>query len=696
MYKIRLENTVTHHIYEQMVEDINGGDKLYFLFSVDTVTLDNGEYVLSLYDEEDTLLCEEILRIGNFNSNALQYSKGDNTYIEFVVKTIVQNRKNVSIDSVQATILPDTGNDAMGSVVVDAQPLYDRALNEGKELGIIEQKEKLTAITINENGVYENEDGYNEIVVSVPDLNGSYDEGYSEGYDTGKSDGITEQKSKLESINITENGTYSREDGYNSITVEVADLNGSYDEGYKDGYDEGVEEGVSNAGGIIAETARVLDITENGIYTCQFSQDDDYNMAQYPSTGDNFKDYAFLRNSAYNTQVPVTIDSRLEFWFRPDMYAQTTSLTIVIKNSNTSSSQGFGIQQQTGGNGSYNAAIGNSSINFFLDDGKWYHIIMSITDGLIVNDEKIGEFKRGGSVNDVLYINSAPATKSFANGCFGMIKIDDTVIIPIENGFLNKTTNEIIPTYVEGLYEFNPIPITNKEGNLIRTINVNVIPKISIALTGIKLGHSLFSEIPEYFDFKYVEDMSNMFYYCKRLTKVRYIDTSLVTNMNSAFYSCSALKEIELIDTSNVINMQSMCYDCNQLIEFPPLNTSKVTNMREMLRNCNNLVSVPPLDARSVVRQSYGIFGSSNLTNLTDFGGLIGLKASMDGNYGFEKCPNLTYESCINILNGLYDFTGNGITPTSNEGKLKVHSNFLTTVGDEISIGINKGWTITA
>ena len=132
MYKIRLENTVTHHIYEQMVEDINGGDKLYFLFSVDTVTLDNGEYVLSLYDEEDTLLCEEILRIGDFNSNALQYSKGDNTYIEFVVKTIVQNRKNVSIDSVQATILPDTGNDAMGSVVVDAQPLYDRSLNECK------------------------------------------------------------------------------------------------------------------------------------------------------------------------------------------------------------------------------------------------------------------------------------------------------------------------------------------------------------------------------------------------------------------------------------------------------------------------------------------------------------------------------------------------------------------------------------
>ena len=579
----------------------------------------------------------------------------------------------------------------------------ERYWDESWTAPIISIKNVDMSITITENGQYTL--GYDptiytgigkvDIDVNV-DVDSYYNRGYGVGYDQGKVDGVSEQKTKLESINITENGTYSREDGYNSITVEVPDLNGSYDEGYKDGYDEGVEEGVSNAGGIIAETARVLDITENGIYTCQFSQDDDYNMAQYLSTGDNFKDYAFLRNSAYNTQVPVTIDSKLEFWFRPDVYAQTASLSIVIKNSYTSSSQGFGIQQQTGGNGSYYAAIGNSSINFFLDDGKWYHIIMSITDGLIVNDEKIGEFNRGGKVNDVLYINSAPATKSFANGCFGMIKIDDTVIIPIENGFLNKTTNEIIPTYVEGLYEFNPLPITNKEGNLIRTINVNVIPKISLALTGIKLSQSLFSEIPEYFDFKYVEDMGSMFYYCKKLTKVRYIDTSLVTNMNSAFYSCSALKEIELIDTSNVINMQSMCYECNQLIEFPPLNTSKVTNMREMLRNCGSLKKVPALDARSVVRQNYGIFGSSNLNNLTDFGGLIGLKASMDGNYGFEKCPNLSYQSCINILNGLYDFTGNGVTPTSNEGKLKVHSNFLTTVGDEISIATNKGWQITA
>ena len=45
--------------------------------------------------------------------------------------------------------------------------------------------------------------------------------GVEAGYNQGKIDGIEEQKSKLESINITENGTYTKEDGYNHIEVNV-------------------------------------------------------------------------------------------------------------------------------------------------------------------------------------------------------------------------------------------------------------------------------------------------------------------------------------------------------------------------------------------------------------------------------------------------------------------------------------------
>ena len=67
----------------------------------------------------------------------------------------------------------------------------------------------------------------------------AYDKGYNDGFKDGKE----QQKSKLESINITENGQYEREDGWDVVTVDVPDLNGSYNEGYAQGKAEGEEVG---------------------------------------------------------------------------------------------------------------------------------------------------------------------------------------------------------------------------------------------------------------------------------------------------------------------------------------------------------------------------------------------------------------------------------------------------------------------
>ena len=89
----------------------------------------------------------------------------------------------------------------------------------------------------------------------------------------------------------------------------------------------------------------------------------------------------------------------------------------------------------------------------------------------------------------------------------------------------------------------------------------------------------------------------------------------------------------------------------------------------------------------------YFSYDSDGMSALTDVGGWENLKYNWNDDCGLATCPNLTYQSCINILNGLYDFVGNGSTETRT---LKVHPNFLTTVGDEISIGVAKGWTISA
>lgn len=174
---------------------------------------------------------------------------------------------------------------------------------------------------------------------------------------------------------------------------------------------------------------------------------------------------------------------------------------------------------------------------------------------------------------------------------------------------------------------------------------------------------------------------------------------SCPANMSNAFSSQSR-SSVKELDTSNVTDMESMFYSCSALLTIPWMDTSNVTNMSSMFSYCSNLVSLPAMYAGNLAQKfsSYdGFFGTSELPVLYHFGGLIDLKVSMDGNYSFNKCPNLTYESCINIIDGLYDFTKHGETPNSNQGRLKVGQSFLDKLTDEdIQKAIDKGWTLLA
>ena len=238
---------------------------------------------------------------------------------------------------------------------------------------------------------------------------------------------------------------------------------------------------------------------------------------------------------------------------------------------------------------------------------------------------------------------------------------------------------------------------TKEDGYNQINVNVNVIPKINLQKTGLKLGNSIFTEVPEGVDFEGITDMSSMFSECRNLQTIPLIDTSNVTTMNYMFNGCKNLQTIPQLDTSKVTSMDSMFQLCSNLQTIPAIDTSNVTTMNYMFHGCNNLTSIPALNAQSLNMPSYqGIFGFNELSKLTDFGGFLNLKCSLTNDGNLKRLPNLTYQSCINVLNGLYDFTGNGETPGSNQGQLKVHANFLTTVGDEISIGTAKGWVINA
>ena len=295
---------------------------------------------------------------------------------------------------------------------------------------------------------------YKTINVNVPDLNGSYDEG--------KTDGINEQKSKLESINITKNGTYNREDGYNKIIVKVPDLNGSYDDGYEQGQAD------------IAENAKVLNVTENGVYKTKFSD------PIMPTTvtgvyadGTNFYSYAELNNQVYNTNITVTKDSVVELWYKGDN-KKTDDGWNTIFGCAKKDDDDFYLGYIYSDNTNLRGWIGQKQVRFSWDENVWHHIIMK-NDGLWIDDVLLGSFNTTKTFAYNLGLNGTwDDLIRNANGCFGMIKIDDVVIIPTADGFQNVNTGELIEVVKDGDYIFTKNLPTYGEGEIYKTINVNV------------------------------------------------------------------------------------------------------------------------------------------------------------------------------------------------------------------------------
>ena len=586
-----------------------------------------------------------------------------------------------------------------GVYVID----YDSTLYTG--LGKVEVE-----VNVETDGSYE--EGYNEGY-----LDGETD-GYSDGLADGIADGIEQQKSKLESITITENGVYEKEDGYDEITVNVIDTNGSYEDGYLDGKNDGIE----NAGEIIAENAQVLNITESGIYTTKYTKDEDVQVTGYFDDGTPFYNYLLLFGKSLKTDVTLNSNSNIELWWKPDFniaHEYTEKRIISLDKDTWLGDIILGYNTP--------ASTSDSEKIFLRFDGlvytynkkitdKWYHIVISFDDGFFVDGEKVGDLNLNWDITqDYVYINHSILINSTNNGYYGMVKVDGNIYLPTVNGYINYNTN----TPLESVYNGSFVYYEGLKGtfnNLIRTVNVDVAPKINVEKTGIKLSYSSFNKVPECFDFEGVNHMAYMFYNCSKLTTIPLIDTSNVTSMAYMFYNCQYFQTIPLINTENVTEMQYMFYGCGSLKTIPQLDTSKVRDMSNMFYKCSNLTTIPQLDTSKVQNISYmfnsctnltslpsfdvsnvsteinGFFGTSTFEKLTDFGGLVGYKGSRIGN--FKNLPNLTYQSCINVLNGLYDFTGNNETPSSSQGKLKVHANFLTTVGDEINIASEKGWVI--
>ena len=230
-------------------------------------------------------------------------------------------------------------------------------------------------------------------------------------------------------------------------------------------------------------------------------------------------------------------------------------------------------------------------------------------------------------------------------------------------------------------------------------------------------------------DFTGRSSMQETFNYCSLISFIGPITTSgSMTNMEMVFANCSILKELDLthMDTSNVTTMYSMFYNCrdlNMVKGLEDFDVSNVTTIYGMFQGCDSLTRLDlskwnPKNLTTMYqcfwdmqKLNYLDISSWDLANITNGGNFIGGYGTMsnltDVKFGknwklnlttnmFNRCPNLTVESLLSIINGLYDFTGNGETPSSNQGTCQFGTTNLNKLTDEQkAVATNKGWTLT-
>ena len=187
---------------------------------------------------------------------------------------------------------------------------------------------------------------------------------------------------------------------------------------------------------------------------------------------------------------------------------------------------------------------------------------------------------------------------------------------------------------------------------------------ISVGDYGMKFAYSTWEAIPSFLSFSKGWNFEGMFYNNINLTGATLTITEAGV-CTSAFAGCSRLKEVTLNGAEYVADTSSMFYGCG------PLNSVTIGGHWEHLSRADNM-----------------FYGCSSLT---DFSGLRNVRLSLD----LSPCTSLTQTSLLNTINGLYDFTGNGETPSSSQGTLTLGSTNLAKLTDEQkAVATSKGWTL--
>lgn len=206
--------------------------------------------------------------------------------------------KTVVISDDTTNVTPSSGYDGMSAVTVDASSYaqenyddgFDDGFTDGYASGSTDEKAKLSAVTFTTNtAVTVSDGGYSAVTVNVPqtgtsasleeknvvvtattmvvnpsqgfdgmskvniDAQNFADENWQSGYTQGEED----QKNRLTTTAFTENGSYTRANGWSGVTVNI-DTASTWNSGYTSGYTDAFDE--------IEANEQTLSVSANGTY----------------------------------------------------------------------------------------------------------------------------------------------------------------------------------------------------------------------------------------------------------------------------------------------------------------------------------------------------------------------------------------------------------------------------------------------
>lgn len=179
---------------------------------------------------------------------------------------------------------------------------------------------------------------------------------------------------------------------------------------------------------------------------------------------------------------------------------------------------------------------------------------------------------------------------------------------------------------------------------------------------------------------------------------------SSVYNIDNLFAYCSALAELDMdIDFSKISSMKSLFQYCSALTTIPTISLAKVggvpfsnstSNASAIFANCSKLVTFGGFtDCENIT--SWGgtsiyspFYYTTNLENITGFGTIKNDAPNM------SRCTKLTVDSLMVLINALYDYVGNGETPSGTVSLTIGSTNLAKLTDEQKAIATAKGWLL--